>query len=270
MRITLHYLFGAIALILWYALFTYDAADPSFSHATTDETVRNGVGRVGAYTAGLLFDLFGRPAYLFTVMVFFLGWMLYREQKTQIELTGLDFALRVSGFVATLFTSCALSALHFSSVGFNNSAGGIVGKVTKVLEGEEVMVELAEKVVVPSTLASALVHPEETSFNLPRYAFGWFVHPKSGFIFHFDLPCVYAVTDPTCNIYAHPELMKIKKEKKYEPSPMPESGKRIDPEEDIAATFGLYLTSARSRELLRIKYPRRYKLIKWYFDYLKQ
>ena len=122
------YVFGALALILWYALFTYDAADPSFSHATSDAVVRNGVGRVGAYTAGLLFDFFGRPAYLFTLMVFFLGWMLYREQKTQIALTKLDFGLRFGGFLATLITSCALAALHFSSAGFNNSAGGIIGE----------------------------------------------------------------------------------------------------------------------------------------------
>ena len=121
------YVFGAIALILWYALFTYDAADPSFSHATSDGAVRNGIGRVGSYTSGLLFDFFGRPAYLFTLMVFYLGWMLYREQKTQIALTKLDFALRLSGFLATLITSCALAALHFSPVGFTNSAGGIIG-----------------------------------------------------------------------------------------------------------------------------------------------
>ena len=122
------YVFAAIALILWFALFTYDPADPGFSQATTDATVRNGVGRVGAYTADLLFSFFGRPAYLFTLMVFYLGWMLYREQKTQIALTRLDFGLRFGGFVATLFTSCALSTLHFSPAGFRNSAGGIIGQ----------------------------------------------------------------------------------------------------------------------------------------------
>ncbi len=122
------YVFGALALMLWYALFTYDPADPGFSHATTDPTVRNGMGTVGAYVARLLFWIFGRPAYLFTVMVFYLGWMLYREEKTQIELTGLDFALRVGGFVLTLVTSCALATLHFSDVGLPNSGGGIVGE----------------------------------------------------------------------------------------------------------------------------------------------
>jgi len=122
------YVFGAIALILWFALFTYNAADPGPFQTTTSDAVSNGVGRVGAWVADLLFTGFGRPAYLFTVMVFFFGWMLYREQKTQIELTKLDFGLRIAGFVATLATSCALSTLHFSPLGFNGTAGGIIGQ----------------------------------------------------------------------------------------------------------------------------------------------
>ena len=100
------YVFGALALILWYALFTYDPADPSWSQATTDTTVSNGIGLFGAHVAGLLFTFFGRPAYLFTVMIVYLGWMLYREQKTQIELTGLDFGLRFSGFLALRVARC--------------------------------------------------------------------------------------------------------------------------------------------------------------------
>jgi S-DNA-T family DNA segregation ATPase FtsK/SpoIIIE len=123
------YLFGAIALILWYALFTYDPADPGFSQATTNAEVSNEVGYVGALVADMLFNFFGLPAYLFTVMVFYLGWMLYREQKTQVELTRLDFGLRFGGFVATLMTSCGLATLHFSDAGFNETAGGIIGQI---------------------------------------------------------------------------------------------------------------------------------------------
>ena len=121
------YIFGALALILWFALFTYNSADPGPFQTTSGDVVSNGIGRVGAWVADLLFTGFGRPAYLFTVMVFFLGWMLYREQKTQIELTKLDFGLRFGGFIATLVTSCALSTLHFSPDGFNATAGGIIG-----------------------------------------------------------------------------------------------------------------------------------------------
>ena len=123
------YVFGALALILWYALFTYDANDPSFSQATSTTDVTNGVGRLGAYMSDLLFDFFGRPAYLFTVMVFYFGWMLYREQKTQQAITKMDYSLRIGGFVATLVTSCALATLHFSSRGFDESAGGVIGSI---------------------------------------------------------------------------------------------------------------------------------------------
>jgi S-DNA-T family DNA segregation ATPase FtsK/SpoIIIE len=122
------YVFGALALILWFALFTYDQGDPGPFQTTSRDAVGNGVGLVGAWIADLLFTSFGRPAYLFTFMVFFVGWMLYREQKTQIELTRLDFGLRFAGFVATLVTSCALSSLHFSEIGFNQTAGGFIGQ----------------------------------------------------------------------------------------------------------------------------------------------
>jgi S-DNA-T family DNA segregation ATPase FtsK/SpoIIIE len=120
---------GVLAFILWYALFTYDVSDPGFSQATSSTTVNNGMGRVGAFAADFLFNFFGRPAYLFTVMVVYLGWMLYREQKTQHGYTRMDYALRVGGFVATLVTSCALATLHFSPLGFNETAGGIVGRI---------------------------------------------------------------------------------------------------------------------------------------------
>ena len=123
------WVFGALALILWVALFTYDPADPGFTQATSTTEVSNGVGRVGALIADLLFNSFGRPAYLFTLMVFYLGWMIFNEQKTQQPLTRADFALRFGGFVATLVTSCALATLHFSAVGFRETAGGVVGQV---------------------------------------------------------------------------------------------------------------------------------------------
>ena len=106
------YVFGVLAFILWYALFTYDPSDPSFSQATSSDEIRNGIGRLGALVSGLLFDFFGRPAYLFTVMVFYLGWMLYREQKTQQLYTKMDYSLRVGGFVLTGIVALVFLALR--------------------------------------------------------------------------------------------------------------------------------------------------------------
>jgi S-DNA-T family DNA segregation ATPase FtsK/SpoIIIE len=123
------WVFGALALILWVALFTYDPGDPGFTQASGSGDVNNAIGRVGALIADLLFNFFGRPAYLFALMVFYLGWMIFREQKTQQPLTRVDYALRIGGFLATLITSCALASLHFSSIGFRETAGGIIGQL---------------------------------------------------------------------------------------------------------------------------------------------
>ena len=123
------WVFGAVTFVLWLALFSYDASDPGFTQASGNGEINNAVGRVGALVADLLFNLFGRPAYLFTVMVFYLGWMIFREQKTRQVLTRADYSFRVGGFLATLITSCALASLHFSPVGFRETAGGIVGQV---------------------------------------------------------------------------------------------------------------------------------------------
>lgn len=123
------WVFGALALILWVALFTYDPADPGFTQASGSGDVSNAIGRAGALTADLLFNFFGRPAYLFTLMIFYLGWMIFREQQTQQALTRVDYALRIGGFLATLITSCALASLHFSPMGFRETAGGIIGQL---------------------------------------------------------------------------------------------------------------------------------------------
>jgi len=123
------WVFGALAFVLWLALFSYDASDPGFTQASGSGDINNAVGRTGALVADLLFNLFGRPAYLFTVMVSYFGWVIFREQKKREELTRADYSFRVGGFLAMLITSCALASLHFSPVGFRESAGGIVGLV---------------------------------------------------------------------------------------------------------------------------------------------
>ena len=122
------YIFSALSLILTFALFTYDPMDAGPFQAQSNVEIKNGVGAVGAWTADLLFTSFGRPAYLFSIMIFSVGWILSREQKKLVALTKVDFGLRFAGFISTLITSCALSALHFSSEGFSSSAGGFIGQ----------------------------------------------------------------------------------------------------------------------------------------------
>ena len=120
---------GAVAFVLWLALYSYDAGDPGFTQASGSGDINNAIGRVGALIADVLFNVFGLPAYLFTIMVLYFGWVIFREQPARSRMTRADYSFRVGGFLTMLVTSCALATLHFSPAGFRESAGGIVGQV---------------------------------------------------------------------------------------------------------------------------------------------
>ncbi|MEL6870589.1 MAG: DNA translocase FtsK 4TM domain-containing protein [Pseudomonadota bacterium] len=121
------YVFFVLAVILVAALYTYHPADPGFSHAGSGEAVRNRISIIGAYFADAAYVFFGRPAYLFPVMVMFLGWLIYRERSNPEPLDKTVFALRLAGFLLTLITSCALATLYFSPEGLPGTAGGALG-----------------------------------------------------------------------------------------------------------------------------------------------
>jgi S-DNA-T family DNA segregation ATPase FtsK/SpoIIIE len=123
------WVFGALALILFVALASYDRNDPSFVTTGEPGPVNNLIGPVGAQFAGMLVLLFGRPAFLFPVMIGFAGWLLFAKRDDKEQASRASLAFRTGGFVATLVTSCGLAALHFSSVSYPSSAGGVLGKL---------------------------------------------------------------------------------------------------------------------------------------------
>ncbi|MGH8324422.1 MAG: DNA translocase FtsK 4TM domain-containing protein, partial [Steroidobacteraceae bacterium] len=70
---------GVLALVLFVALATYGPDDPGFSFTGNSPVVHNRMGPVGAWLADVLFFLFGRPAFLFPVMLGAACWMLFRS-----------------------------------------------------------------------------------------------------------------------------------------------------------------------------------------------
>ncbi|MFT3807362.1 DNA translocase FtsK [Arenimonas sp.] len=122
------FVLGALALILFVALLSFDNADPSFWTTGEPGPVVNWIGPVGANLAGLLMWLFGRPAFLFPVMLGLAGWLVYRGVANDSEAQSrATLAFRSGGFILTLLTSCGLATLHFSGVGYPNTAGGVLG-----------------------------------------------------------------------------------------------------------------------------------------------
>ncbi|CAN5303007.1 DNA translocase FtsK [soil metagenome] len=120
---------AALALILFVALASYDAADPGFSFTGDSATTRNAIGPAGAWIADLFFLLFGRPSYLFPLMLLYAGWLIYSGRNAKGPPTRTMVAIRSAGFLLTLATSAGLATLHFSPAALPNTAGGILGDV---------------------------------------------------------------------------------------------------------------------------------------------
>jgi DNA segregation ATPase FtsK/SpoIIIE, S-DNA-T family len=118
---------GALALLLLLALLSYHAQDPGFADTGEPGPVSNWIGPVGAWLAGFFLFLFGRPAYLFPVMLAYAGWLVHKEQALPDTRARINTMLRAAGFVLTLVTSCGLATLHWNGTALPNSAGGVLG-----------------------------------------------------------------------------------------------------------------------------------------------
>ncbi len=70
-------LFGLLlivfSLIFTLALFSFDAADPSFNTVSTEDHVNNWLGSFGSHIADLSFQLIGIPSFLLALVIFSIG-----------------------------------------------------------------------------------------------------------------------------------------------------------------------------------------------------
>ncbi len=119
---------GVLALVLLVALATYSPDDPGFSFTGTSTVVHNRIGPIGAYLADMLFFLFGRPAFLFPVLLVAWSWAMLRRTQGEPG-SRVNTAVRVAGFVLVLITSCGLTTLHWSPGVLRQTAGGVVGSL---------------------------------------------------------------------------------------------------------------------------------------------
>jgi S-DNA-T family DNA segregation ATPase FtsK/SpoIIIE len=114
-------------LVLLVALATYNTNDPGWSKLTDSTTIHNRIGPIGAWFADLLFYIFGRPAFLFPVMIGLVTWSLFRSGRKVEQASRANTAVRVAGFVLLLVASCGLATLHWSDAGMPHTAGGAIG-----------------------------------------------------------------------------------------------------------------------------------------------
>jgi S-DNA-T family DNA segregation ATPase FtsK/SpoIIIE len=114
------------ALVLLVALASYSPDDPGFSFTGSAAPVHNRIGVIGAWLADVLFFLFGRPAFLFPLMLGLAGWGLQRRILSESP-SRANTLVRIAGFLLVLVASCALTTLHWQAGVLRQSAGGVVG-----------------------------------------------------------------------------------------------------------------------------------------------
>ena len=119
----------AVALSLLLALLSYSARDPGFADTGEPGAVKNWIGPVGAWLSGFFFFLFGRPAYLFPLMLAFAGWRVHQDPAQADVRSRVNTILRSGGFMLTVATSCGLATLHWDGTAFPDSAGGVLGEL---------------------------------------------------------------------------------------------------------------------------------------------
>jgi DNA segregation ATPase FtsK/SpoIIIE, S-DNA-T family len=119
----------ALALILLWALVSYDAADPGFASTGSGRGISNAAGPVGAWLSSFLYVLFGHAAYLFPVLLAGAGWLALKSRASSELPAGRVIGLRIGGFLVMLATSCGLATMHFAGNGLPETAGGILGQL---------------------------------------------------------------------------------------------------------------------------------------------
>ena len=75
------WVFGALALLLLLALLRTTRTIPASRDTGEPGPVGNLIGPVGAWLAGFFLFLFGRPAFLFPVMLAYAGWLVHKDRS---------------------------------------------------------------------------------------------------------------------------------------------------------------------------------------------
>jgi len=126
------YVLGALALYLFISLWSYSSTDPAWSHRGSALGVENAGGRVGAWLADVLYNLFGYVAYLFPIMLGIAGWRTYLHRRDPETADMRHRAVVAAGFVLAMIGACGLASLHYAQAqtGMPFASGGWLGNAS--------------------------------------------------------------------------------------------------------------------------------------------
>jgi len=119
----------ALCVFLFIILISFDANDPGWSRAVSDETVQNLGGRVGAYVSDIIFALIGFMGYLLPMIVAVKAWRKLKWIRRVNKPKG-DSLVAALGFVVVCIFGSTVAALHLSHIdtAMHQAQGGIIGQ----------------------------------------------------------------------------------------------------------------------------------------------
>ncbi|TRX00699.1 DNA translocase FtsK [Candidatus Methylobacter oryzae] len=122
--------FIASGLFFLISLVTFSNEDAGWTHSGSVQTVSNACGVLGAWIADFMLSCFGLVAYLFPVIIFWQGYLIYTQGRQDREKTVI--ALQWVGSIATIVSGSALLNLYLLRIGIElpSNTGGILGQET--------------------------------------------------------------------------------------------------------------------------------------------
>ncbi|MEE7627494.1 DNA translocase FtsK 4TM domain-containing protein [Methylobacter sp. Wu8] len=122
--------FIAGALFFLISLITFSNEDAGWTHSGSVQTVSNACGVFGAWIADFMLSCFGLAAYLFPVIIFWQGYLIYTQGRQGRE--KMVVVLQWIGSIATIVSGAALLNLYLLRIGIElpSNTGGILGQET--------------------------------------------------------------------------------------------------------------------------------------------
>jgi S-DNA-T family DNA segregation ATPase FtsK/SpoIIIE len=105
-----------VALYLALILFTFDKADPGWSHSSSVEHIRNSGGRFGAWLSDILLFVFGLSAWWWVVLCAFVVRWSFRRIENVTAADRRSYAVAGVGFAILLTASASMEALRFYTI----------------------------------------------------------------------------------------------------------------------------------------------------------
>jgi S-DNA-T family DNA segregation ATPase FtsK/SpoIIIE len=130
LREILFIFFCFMGLYFFVSLLTYAPNnDPGIWRSPQAVEIQNQGGIAGALFADIFFYLFGYVAYLFPLMVVYIGWLIYQGEYYDILRKPKRLIIPTIGLILTLSAGCGLAIVHFmaESALLPTHAGGILG-----------------------------------------------------------------------------------------------------------------------------------------------